>query len=194
MTRIFTFILLAIFLHACGDEGVPPTANAGQDQSVELGSVVTLDGSASYDRDEDDTLTYSWDITSAPENSAAILNSPSTAITTITPDLNGEYTFQLTVNDGKWDGNDTVNVTVLPSGVPLTGPVQVLVFHSIDIIHGWQVGESLDSADFIVNSEYPSLVDGWNVGDIDASVIEVDPVDAYHPERFKVVDWVITKI
>lgn len=43
----------------------PPAANAGADQTVNGGSLVTLDGSASFDPDSD-PLTYSWLQTAGP--------------------------------------------------------------------------------------------------------------------------------
>lgn len=58
-----------------GTPNSPPTANAGPDQTVNLGAVVTLDGSGSADP-EGDTVTYQWTITSAPGGSTASLSSP----------------------------------------------------------------------------------------------------------------------
>ena len=56
----------------------PPTANAGPDQTVDEGDLVTLDGSGSTDP-ESETLTYSW---TAP--AGVTLSDPNTANPTFT--------------------------------------------------------------------------------------------------------------
>src|SRR5690606_38971952 len=38
----------------------PPTAHAGIDQIVVAGTLVTLDGSGSYDEDPTQTITHAW--------------------------------------------------------------------------------------------------------------------------------------
>ncbi len=80
-----------------------PIADAGPDQPVTLvGTVVHLDGRASYDP-EGDALTYQWTL-SAPAGSTAMLTVPAppddfpgTAI--FTPDVYGDYTATLIVTD-----------------------------------------------------------------------------------------------
>jgi len=74
-----------------------PIADAGYEQACEPRREVTLDGSASYDLDEDDTLSYSWSQISGP--SVEILD-PNTQTPRFTPNLIGEYVFELLVNDG----------------------------------------------------------------------------------------------
>jgi len=74
-----------------------PIADAGYEQACEPRREVTLDGSASYDLDEDDTLSYSWSQISGP--SVEILD-PNTQTPRFTPNLIGEYVFDLVVNDG----------------------------------------------------------------------------------------------
>jgi PKD repeat protein len=85
-----------------------PVADAGPDQTVQKKTLVTLDGSLSFDSDGD-PLTYAWTQTSGP---AVTLTGADTATPTFTPPKSGLYTFQLTVDDN--DGGiatDTVIVT-----------------------------------------------------------------------------------
>ena len=76
----------------------PPVANAGSDQSIVLGSIVQLDGSASSDADGD-PLTYSWSLVSRPDDSRVNLSAANSKTPTFTPDVAGTYVVQLIVND-----------------------------------------------------------------------------------------------
>ena len=77
-----------------------PIANAGMAQSVVVGAVVTLDGSASTDANGD-SLTYNWAFTSKPSGSGATLSSATAVKPTFTADVTGTYVISLVVNDGK---------------------------------------------------------------------------------------------
>jgi triacylglycerol esterase/lipase EstA (alpha/beta hydrolase family) len=87
-----------------------PDANAGEDQTVNEGSLVTLNGLASTDFDGD-TLTFKW---SAP---LGVVLSSDTLIqpTFIAPEVKKDtsYIFTLVVNDGRMDSqSDSVKITV----------------------------------------------------------------------------------
>ncbi len=95
-----------------------PVSNAGIDQTVQINELVTLDGSASYDED-DDTLTYLW---TAPEgivlNNNTIVN-PTFTAPSVTE--NTEYEFVLVVSDQQLNSApDAVIITVIaPNQVPI---------------------------------------------------------------------------
>ena len=76
-----------------------PVADAGDDQVVYLNSVVSLNGSNSFDPD-DDPLSFQWNLKSRPQNSQTVLSSTSVKSPTFTVDEIGEYVISLTVNDG----------------------------------------------------------------------------------------------
>jgi len=79
-----------------------PVANAGPNQSVTVGSPVTLDGTSSTDANRD-SLTYKWSLSSVPTGSSATLSSAISPNPKFTADIAGTYTAILTVNDGKAD-------------------------------------------------------------------------------------------
>jgi hypothetical protein len=97
---------------------LPPVANAGPDQTVTAGQLVTLDGRDSSDPNGD-PLMYSWCVRGRPQGSTATLNGANTARPTFTPDVAGSYVFCLTVNDGQsGSASDSVVVEArLPNSV-----------------------------------------------------------------------------
>jgi hypothetical protein len=87
-----------------------PVANAGVTQNVTTGSLVTLDGSASRDANNE-SLTYIWQFIFVPSGSLAALSSATSVKPTFTADVAGTYTLSLLVNDGKANSlAATVNV------------------------------------------------------------------------------------
>lgn len=96
---------------------VAPVANAGANQNVVAGTVVTLDGSASSDANND-PLTYTWNLTAKPAGSIATLVSPTSAKPTFSADVAGTYVASLTVNDGKVNSSAaTVSITAAVANV-----------------------------------------------------------------------------
>ena len=96
-----------------------PTANAGPDQAVDEGAVVTLDGSASTDPDSQN-LTYALALTGHAGPPITLSSSTSATPTFQTAD-DGSYTFTLTVSDGTTTDTDEVTVTVR-NRVPVCQP------------------------------------------------------------------------
>jgi hypothetical protein len=90
-----------------------PTANAGPDQTVDIATLVTLNGAGSSDPNGN-TLTYAWTLTTKPETSTAALTGATTVSPTFTPDLAGSYVASLVVNDGTVNSvADTVTITAV---------------------------------------------------------------------------------
>lgn len=98
-----------------GGNNTAPVADAGQDQDVTTGSMVTLNGSGSTDSDGD-TLTYIWQFSSVPAGSTAVLSDATLVNPTFTADVEGSYSVNLIVSDGLLTSSaDTVVVTATSS-------------------------------------------------------------------------------
>ena len=97
---------------------IPPIADAGIDQTVQPGGIVTLDGTFSSDPDSS-TLSYAWTQVGGQN---VTLTSPGSANPTFTAPSNGGMsilTFQLLVHDGTDPSpSDTVEVTVMSDYEP----------------------------------------------------------------------------
>lgn len=85
-------------------------ANAGPNQSVQVGQTVTLDGGASKD-EQGKPLTYQWAITQKPAKSVVTLTAPTTVRLTFVPDEVGEYELTLTVSNGEKSNTAKVLIT-----------------------------------------------------------------------------------
>ncbi|MDT8420067.1 MAG: PKD domain-containing protein [Desulfuromonadales bacterium] len=95
-----------------------PVVNAGPDQNVAIGALVTLDGSGSSDADLD-PLTFDWSFKSLPDGSNATLSDSTAETPTFTADLDGSYVLQLIVNDGTVNSAaDAVTVIAITPNLP----------------------------------------------------------------------------
>ncbi len=88
-----------------------PVANAGPDQTVQVGDTAHLDGTASSDPDGD-PLTYRWSLNARPANSSSGLQGETSPSPTLAIDKPGTYVAQLIVSDGAADSSpDTVSLS-----------------------------------------------------------------------------------
>lgn len=104
----------------------------GDPENWVLGQTITLDGGDSVDADGDD-LQYRWLVgrnrhPDAPQGSTATLENTHQAVTSLTPQQFGDYTFELMVYDGTSINlvTTTVKVNTLPDGHVNTPPTAVL--------------------------------------------------------------------
>jgi hypothetical protein len=102
----------------------PPTADAGIDRTVIVGTEVALDGTAS-DTDDGlgaDALEFHWSVAAKPNASASTLSDEKAQRPTVLIDAVGEYTFHLVVSIG---GIDSRPDAMTIRGVPLD-PLRVV--------------------------------------------------------------------
>ena len=114
-----------------------PTANAGPDQTVALGSTATLNGSASTDP-EGHALTYAWAFFSKPSASQASLSDPTAVSPTFVVDRSGTYELQLIVNDGtRSSAADVVRISTMNSRpIGNAGPDQTTTVNGVVRLDG----------------------------------------------------------
>ncbi len=115
----------------------PPVADAGPDQTVDVGATVTLDGSGSSDVDGD-RLGFQWSLTVVQPGSTATLENPTSVFPTFVADLPGTYVAQLIVNDGFSSSlPDSVTIdTVNSAPVADAGPDQTVLLTETAVLDG----------------------------------------------------------
>jgi PKD domain len=106
-----------------------PIANAGTGRTVQAGTLVTLDGSASSDPSDQLPLTYAWSILSQPAGGTAVLSNAAIVNPTFTPNALGNYVIQLVVTDAANLSSTPASVTISTSDAPPVanaGPSQTI--------------------------------------------------------------------
>ncbi len=115
-----------VLLASCNDDDPDPNPDGSPSleavidyspSAPEEGEEITLDASSSID-DAGIGFDVQWTIISAPENSTASIADPTSATTTFTPDIEGNYEIELEISnttEGVTD-SETQTITVLPIG------------------------------------------------------------------------------
>ena len=117
---LYLLLFLLVGIAACEPEDLVPQpqnkleANAGPDQQVVSGTLVSLDGSASKDGNSQ-AFTYSWILKSKPTSSTASLNEAATVAPTFTPDVAGIYVAELKIISTLGFATDEVRITATAS-------------------------------------------------------------------------------
>lgn len=136
----------------------PPFADAGPDQTAEVGNTLILDGSGTFDGYnvgfgagtgvlDLDTLTFVWEWVSGPERVDPLVRDPVRApqIAEVTLNQIGVYTYRLSVNDNinPETSTDTVTLTVVsaipenrPPTAAISGPAGNIVIGSLIRLDG----------------------------------------------------------
>jgi ribosomal protein L14 len=107
-----SYTLANVTVGSSSGTNVPPVANAGTNQTITLPTnTATLSGSGT---DADGTISaFSWSMVSGP--SANTIQTPNTAVASLTGLVAGTYSYRLTVTDnGGATGTADVSVTVNP--------------------------------------------------------------------------------
>lgn len=99
------------------DDSGQSFSGENQNNEIVLGNSLQLFGAESTDP-EGDELTYSWAVTSSPEGSNPTLTNENTGALTFTPDITGDYTIALTVDDGQGNTNTAEAVITVIANQP----------------------------------------------------------------------------
>jgi Putative metal-binding motif/Lamin Tail Domain len=177
-----------------GDVELMPVASADYDASgstLDHCDVLYLDGSGSYDG-EGDLLTYAWELTSAPTGSArttADLVTSTDMSPAFYPDVEGEYTFTLTVDDGgtsSYPSSVTVSIGLRESNNSPTADAGADQEGSATAsCTAISYGESYSCGDC---SDYDFTVDGTGSSDSDGDTIEAYSWSIHEGSSYGTID------
>lgn len=109
---------------AAGETNSAPIAIADVSRSGFVGASLALDASRSYDADDDD-LSYSWSITSAPKGASDVISSASAKTPLFTPSTEGTYVIGLTVSDGLSDSAPTQSIVEVDSAISRSNSIPI---------------------------------------------------------------------
>jgi PKD repeat protein len=164
------------------EANVPPTSDAGPDEAVRVGEVVTLDGSGSLDPDGgQQALSYSWSLQARPSGSLvsnADIADSDQPLAHFTPDVEGAYVARLQVDDGEFqDGDNTLAVAddTAPS-LAITAPEDGAI---VDSSQPTITAEFDDEGSGIAIDSFQLLVNGT---DVTADAVVNERTASYSPQ------------
>lgn len=116
MNYLLMVLLSLSVLYACEQEDLQPQpahqliARAGADLQLAVGSVASLDGTASSDGGGR-PFSFAWTLKSRPASSTASLNAPTSASPAFSPDVAGTYVVELKIENDRGFATDEVTIT-----------------------------------------------------------------------------------
>jgi hypothetical protein len=125
-------------LDSGNDSNNRPKAHAGVDQTLYAGETADLDGSVSFDPD-DDVLTYLWRLDSAPSGSNSSISGEDEVFASVYLDVPGDYEVSLEVSDGASSDTDSLILTAEPANtlpVADAGPDQSVPIGASVVLDG----------------------------------------------------------
>jgi PKD repeat protein len=164
----------------------PPVADAGEDQNVEEGESVTLDGSGSFDLTPGgEALTYRWDLDSS--NGSGDTDARGKTVTVKYADA-GLYTVTLTVSDGDFEDTDTARITVIPVSIDNTPPIAYITSPLPGV---YNVSTPIDFEGNGFDADDDPLSGEWDFGDGTSSRQPIT-THTYTTEGPQVIRWKVT--
>ena len=160
----------------------PPTADAGDDQTVTEGDTVTLDATASVDVDVGDSLTYQWTQESPDLPIITLSDSTATQPTFTAPEVDTAtvFTFKVTVSDGAdATDTDTVSITVHDISTPVNNPPEADAGDDQTVTEGDTV--TLDATGSVDVDVGDSLTYQWTQESPDLPIITLSDSTATQP-------------
>lgn len=155
------------------DTNVAPVANAGAHQTYEVGKTIRFDGSGSSDADGN-ALSYQWRIVSAPVGSTVEIQNATSVISTLSPDVAGDYVVSLTVNDGVYDSSPSSVILHRTNQAPIADAGRHLSGQIGQVIH-------LDGSASI-DGDGDSIQPRWSIiSKPKASLAQLSDIDSFHP-------------
>ncbi len=150
--------LLVLLLTACPaiDPGLP-SADAGADQAVAVGAIVTLDGSGSLDP-ANRSLSFAWAFVSTPAGSEAMISGAAQVSASFVADRAGTYVVELAVSAGGQRATDTTTITASPTDTALLEPGESVTHASGTVLAAQPGSFSGSLAITITEIDDPSLV------------------------------------
>jgi hypothetical protein len=135
-------------LSACGGGGgasgptvtpnAAPIARIAAPGPARTGQGLPLNGSASTDP-ESASLTYAWRLVTLPADSLSTLSGAGTSVAAFTPDIDGNYTVELTVTDPAGLSNVVTSTVTATSSSNLTPTIRSFTTNAASVTRGTSV-------------------------------------------------------